>query len=176
MPSVKILYSKIGNLYSFLSLLPSPFPACLCLTSGPRITWMRLVVCKTQFFLLFLVKLHTANFIDKSGFVTLPAFWCGHTKARDKPEKIIPDRARPKNGWFYQRFAGNFKKVVPMMPDSTRISLCLKKRQNLVLSGTIWPTSLKFPTNFWCRKPDRTSHFLVLLRLGRFYLVCLALV
>ena len=35
-----------------------------------------------------------------------------------------------------------------------------KKRQNLVLSGSIWPASFNFPSNFWSRKPDRTSNFL----------------
>ena len=40
----------------------------------------------------------------------------------------------------------------------------------------LWPTSFKFPANFWSRKPDRTSHFLVWLRLGPFFLADLVLV
>ena len=103
------------------------------------------------------------------------------TPRPDVPDKTMPDGARQKkllvlSGILDQKFVGNFKEVDQIVPDSTRISLCLHKRHNLVLSGTIWPTSFKFPANFWCRKPDRTSHFLVWLRLGRFCLACLVLV
>ena len=80
------------------------------------------------------------------------------------------------SGFLDQKFAGNLKEVAQIVPDNTKTSLCLPKRHNLVLSGTIWPTCFKFPANFWSRKPDRTSHFLVLLRLGQFCLACLALV
>ena len=42
-----------------------------------------------------------------------------------------------------QKFAGNLKEVAQIVPGNTKTSLCLQKRQNLVLSGTIWPTSLQ---------------------------------
>ena len=29
-----------------------------------------------------------------------------------------------------------------------------------MLFGSIWPASFNFPSNFWSRKPDRTSNFL----------------
>ena len=106
------------------------------------------------------------------------------TPDQPKPDEIVPDGARPKNGlvglvlfgFLHQKFAGNLKEVAQILPDTTKTSLCLPKRQNLVLSGTIWPTCFKFPANFWCRKPDRNSHFLVLLCLGRFCLAFLVLV
>ena len=64
------------------------------------------------------------------------------------------------SGFLDQKFAGNLKEVGQIVPDSVRILLCLQKRQNLVLSGSIWPASFNFPSNFWSRKPDRTSNFL----------------
>ena len=53
-------------------------------------------------------------------YLTLNCWLKSHgmvTPRPDKPDKIIPDRARPKNGWFYisgflhKKFAGNVREV-----------------------------------------------------------------
>ena len=70
------------------------------------------------------------------------------TPSPDKPDKIVPDRARQKkwlvlSGFLHQKFAGKLKEVGQIVPDSTRISLCLQKRQNLVLSGQLLSSFLQ---------------------------------
>ena len=63
-----------------------------------------------------------------------------------KPDKI----SLVLSGFLDQEFAGNLKEVDQIAPDNTRFC----QHQILVLSGTIWSTCFKFPTNFWSRKPD----------------------
>ena len=106
------------------------------------------------------------------------------TPRPDVPDKTMPDGARQSqtkkwlvlSGFLHQKFAGNFKKVVQMMPDSTRISLCLQKRQNLVLFGTIWPTSLQTSGAGSQTEPAIFLSGSVWLRLAWFCLVRLVLV
>ena len=64
-------------------------------------------------------------------YLRIAGKWCGYTKARQARQNH-PRRSKTKkwlvlSGFMDQKFAGNFKKVVQMMQDSTRISLCLKK-------------------------------------------------
>ena len=88
----------------------------------------------------------------------------------------MPDGARQKNCWFYlvswtKNLKENWRKLARLSqttPDS--VSFC-NQSKILTLSGTIWPTSFKFPSNFWSRKPDGTSNFFIWLRLAWF---CLA--
>ena len=103
------------------------------------------------------------------------------TPRPDVPDKTMPDKARrsqtkkwlARSGFLHQKFAGNFKKVVQMMPDSTRISLCLQKKTE---SGVVWHNLANFPTNFWCRKPAIFLSGSVWLYLAWFCLVRLVLV
>ena len=85
-------------------------------------------------------------------------------------------RSQTKNCWFYlvswtKNLKENWRKLARLSqttPDS--VSFC-NQSKILTLSGTIWPTSFKFPSNFWSRKPDGTSNFFIWLRLAWF---CLA--
>ena len=53
------------------------------------------------------------------------------------------------------------RKLARLYQTASEIYFVYNKRQNLVLSGLIWPAaSLNFPSNFWSRKPDGTSNFL----------------
>ena len=102
--------------------------------------------------------------------------WCpGYTKAQTARQNHAR-RSQTKNCWFYlvswtKNLKENWRKLARLSqttPDS--VSFC-NQSKILTLSGTIWPTSFKFPANFWSRKPDRTSNFFVWLRLAWF---CLA--
>ena len=75
------------------------------------------------------------------------------------------------SGFLDQKLEGKLKEAGQIEPDNTRFCLFCKQSKILTLSGTIWPTSFKFPANFWSRKPDRTSNFFIWLRLAWF---CLA--
>ena len=100
--------------------------------------------------------------------------WYGYTEARQTRQNLTRQSKTNKwlvlSGFLHQMFAGNLKEVGQLgqiMPDSTRLCLLCKQREIRVLPDTIWSASLKMPTNFWSRKIDRTSNFLVLLCLGR---------
>ena len=53
-------------------------------------------------------------------------------------------------GFLGKKFAGNLKDVGQIKPDNAK----LVKSEILALSGTIWPSSFKFPANFWSMKPS----------------------
>ena len=88
----------------------------------------------------------------------------------------MPDGARWKSCWFClaswtKSLQETSRKLARLYQTASEFYFVYKKRQNLVLSGSIWPASFKFPANFWSRKPDRTSNFFIWLRLAWF---CLA--
>ena len=77
----------------------------------------------------------------------------------------MPDGARWKNCWFRlaswtRSLKETWRKLARLYQTVSEFYFDYKKRQNLVLSGSIWPASFNFPSNFWSRKPDRTSNFL----------------
>ena len=83
-------------------------------------------------------------------------------KARqNRPRRSQTKKWLVLSGFLHQKFAGNLKEVAQIVPDNTKTSLCLPKRQNLVLSGTIWPTCFKFPANFWSREPDKVCNLII---------------
>ena len=53
-----------------------------------------------------------------------------------------------------------WRKLARLYQAASEFYFVYKKGLNLVLSGSIWPASFNFPSNFWSRKPDRTSNFL----------------
>ena len=104
----------------------------------------------------------------------------GYTKARhglpDKivPDRIVPDRVRRINCWFYLASWTKSLLVGQIMLNRRCVSCC-KRNEILVLSGTIWPISFKFPSNFWSSKPNRTSIFFRLALSGAILYSCLGL-
>ena len=98
------------------------------------------------------------------------------TPRPDKPDKIVPDGARPKNGWFYlasctRSLQETWNKLARLCQTTPKLPFVYKKRQNLVLSGQLVSSFLQTSG-----EPARTSHSLVWLRLGRFCLAGLVLV
>ena len=99
----------------------------------------------------------------------------GYTEAQ-KARQNHARRSQTKNCWFYlvsltKNWKENWRKLARLSqtaPDS--VPFC-KQSKILTLPGTIWPTSFKFPANFWSRKLDRTGNFFIWLRLAWF---CLA--
>ena len=101
--------------------------------------------------------------------------WTGYTKPR-QPDKIMPDGARWKSCWFClaswtRSLQETWRKLARLCQTASEFYFVYNKSQNLVVSGSIWPASFNFPSNFWSRKPDRTSNFFIWLRLAWF---CLA--
>ena len=71
----------------------------------------------------------------------------GYIKAHTLPDKIVPDRARQKNYWFYlASWTRNCRKHERKQKTPDSVFIC-KQGGILALSGTIWPTSFKFPAN-----------------------------
>ena len=85
-----------------------------------------------------------------------------------KQDKIVPDGARLKNCWFYlaswtRNLQETSRKLSRWCQTAPEFPFVYKKKTE---SGVVWHNLANFPTNFWCRKPDRTSHFFVWLRLA----------
>ena len=77
----------------------------------------------------------------------------------------MPDGARWKSCWFClaswtKSLQETWRKLARLHQTASEFYFVYYKRQNLVLSGSIWPASFNFPSNFWSRKPDRTNNFL----------------
>ena len=108
--------------------------------------------------------------------------WNGMVTPRpDKPDKILPDRARPINGWFYlasctRCLQETSRKLSRWCQTAPEFPFVYKKRQNLVLSGTIWPTSLQTSGAGSQIEPAIFLSGSVWLRLAWFCLVRLVLV
>ena len=103
------------------------------------------------------------------------------TPRADKPDKIVPDGARPKNGWFYlaswtRNLQDTWRKLSRLCQTAPEFPFVYKKRQNLVLSGTIWPTSLQTSGAGSQIEPAIFLSGSVWLRLAWFCLVRLVLV
>ena len=79
----------------------------------------------------------------------------------------MPDRARQVAGsvWLPGPKVWRELEGSQIVPDSTIfINFSFEKGwQNLFMSGSIWPTSFKFPANLWSRsgKQGRTSNFFI---------------
>ena len=62
-------------------------------------------------------------------------FWYGYTKARQTRQNC-PRRSKTKiwlvlSGYLDQKFEGNLKEVAQIVPDNTKTSLCLQKKDRI---------------------------------------------
>ena len=119
--------------------------------------------CTPQDWLVLIVCL-----FDGGSACTMP--WLHHSQDCQMCQTQPGEKLLVLSGFQDQNIAGNLKEVCQTVPKKT---ILLQKDR---IHGTIWPTSIKFPANFWTRKPDSTDNLFVRLRLASFCLPVCALV